>query len=57
MLLYRIAKQNFINDFKNLNDSIIPFQSIQPALSTLIYDVKTTVWNPNNWEQVFRYTE
>lgn len=53
----QIDLQNFINDFKNLNDSIIPFQSIQPALSTLIYDVKTNVWNPDNWKQVFKAEE
>lgn len=53
----QIDLQNFINDFRKLNDSIIPFQSIQPALSTLIYDVKTNVWNPNNWEQVFKAEE
>lgn len=50
----QIDLQRFIEDFKNLNDSIIPFQSIQPALSTLIYDVKTTKWNPENWKRVLK---
>ena len=53
----QIDLQRFIEDFKNLNDSIIPFQSIQPALSTLIYDVKTNEWNPDNWKQVFKAEE
>ena len=53
----QIDLHSFINNFKKLNDSIIPFQSIQPALSTLIYDVKTNVWNPDNWKQVFKAEE
>jgi superfamily II DNA or RNA helicase len=53
----QIDLQRFIEDFKNLNDSIIPFQSIQPALSTLIYDVKVNEWNPDNWKLVFKAEE
>lgn len=45
----------FLNDFPDLNESEIPFQSINPALSTVIYRLDHFEWTPENWQTV--YTE
>ena len=51
----RIKKEldfnNFINGFSNLNVSKIPFQSLKPALSTVVYKNHTNQWFPNNFNK------
>lgn len=44
-----------LNDFPELNESEIPFQSINPALSTVIYRLDHFEWTPENWQNI--YTE
>lgn len=46
---------DLLNEFPNLNEAEIPFQSINPALSTVIYRLNSLDWNPENWQDV--YTE
>lgn len=41
--------------FPNLNETDIPFQSINPALSAVIYRLDTFDWNTDNWQDI--YTE
>lgn len=43
--------RNFLDGFKHLDKSEIPFQSIRPALSTVIYTNNTTEWSPLNWRE------
>lgn len=43
----------FLDGFDNLLDSIIPFQQINPAMSTVIFQCAVDTWNPSNWEQGF----
>lgn len=50
-----IAFSDLLNEFPNLNEAEIPFQSINPALSTVIYRLNSFEWNPENWQKV--YTE
>lgn len=47
------AFAELLNDFPNLNESEIPFQSINPALSTVIYRLDRFDWTPANWENIF----
>ena len=42
-----------LNNFPDLQESEIPFQSINPALSTVIYRLDRLDWTPANWENVF----
>ena len=49
----QIDFNQFIQDFRNVDASLVPFQSIQPALSTVIFNVDNNEWNPNNWQSVF----
>lgn len=42
-----------LNDFPDLQESEIPYQSINPALSTVIYRLDRMNWIPGNWENVF----
>ena len=42
--------KSFLAGFTHLNSSIIPFQNISPALSTVIYKNEGNEWNPGNWE-------
>lgn len=42
----------FIHSFKNIDDTKVPFKSIMPALSTIIYKTGDT-WNPKAWESIF----
>ena len=42
-----------LNDFPELQDSEIPFQSINPALSTVIFRLDRIDWIPDNWKHVF----
>ncbi|MBE5320944.1 DEAD/DEAH box helicase family protein [Pedobacter sp. MR2016-19] len=41
----------FLEGFNHLENSIIPFQNIVPALSTVIYKNGGDEWNPNNWQE------
>lgn len=50
-----VAFADLINEFPNVDNSEIPFQSINPALSTVIYRLNTMTWNTDNWQSV--YTE
>lgn len=43
----------FLDNFDNLSDSIIPFQQINPAMSTLIFKCAVDTWYPSNWEAGF----
>jgi superfamily II DNA or RNA helicase len=43
----------FLENFDNLSDSIIPFQQINPAMSTVIFQSSVNTWNPSNWELGF----
>lgn len=42
-----------LDDFPDLLESEIPFQSINPALSTVIYRLDRIDWMPGNWKNVF----
>lgn len=44
---------DLLDDFPGLIESEIPFQSINPALSTVIYRLDNFEWEPSKWEQVF----
>ncbi|MBQ0090758.1 MAG: DEAD/DEAH box helicase family protein [Prevotellaceae bacterium] len=46
---------DLLNQFPDLNQSEIPFQSINPALSTVIYRLNTFDWQTDKWENI--YTE
>lgn len=48
-----IAFADLLNEFPDLNDSDIPFQSINPALSTVIYRLDHMDWDSDNWQTVF----
>lgn len=48
-----IAFTDLLNEFPNLDNSDIPFQSINPALSTVIYQLDHIEWNTDNWQNVF----
>ena len=43
--------QSFLEGFNNLDNSSIPFQNINPALSTVVYKNSGSEWNPNNWRE------
>jgi superfamily II DNA or RNA helicase len=45
-----IDLKNFLDGFRNLDSSKIPFQSIRPAMSTVVYKNSTDTWIPNNWK-------
>ncbi len=47
--------KEFLDGFGNLNDSIIPFAQINPALSTIIYKTNVNEWKPAKqyWEELF----
>lgn len=42
-----------LKEFPNLNEAEIPFQSINPALSAVIYRLNTMTWFPEKWKLVF----
>jgi len=46
----QIDFREFLNGFQNINESIVPFQNIRPALSTVVYRNRTDTWNPRNFE-------
>ncbi len=41
----------FLNGFEDLDSSKIPFQSLTPALSVVVYKNKTNAWAPLNFEE------
>lgn len=43
----------FLEKFDNLSESIIPFQQINPAMSTVIFQSTVNTWYPSNWESGF----
>lgn len=45
----------FLDGFGNLDDSVIPFAQINPALSTIIYRTNVAEWKPakHYWEELF----
>ncbi|GHT34683.1 hypothetical protein FACS189434_11270 [Bacteroidia bacterium] len=45
-----IDLKNFLDRFRNLDNSKIPFQNIRPAMSTVVYQNNANTWNPNNWK-------
>lgn len=42
--------KEFLGNFKNLENSNISFQEINPAMSTVIFKNIATAWNPSRWE-------
>lgn len=47
------AFDELLSDFPDLNEANIPFQSINPALSTVIYRLNRFNWIPDNWKNIF----
>lgn len=45
--------KSFLDNFNNLSESVVPFQEINPAMSTVIFKCGVNTWNPANWEQGF----
>jgi superfamily II DNA or RNA helicase len=43
--------KEFLDGFSDLEDSVIPFQSIKPAMSTVVYVNGKNEWSPNNWKE------
>lgn len=45
--------KEFLDGFNKINDSVVPFAQINPAMSTIIYKNIFNEWNPNreNWEE------
>lgn len=41
----------FLAGFEDLNESDIPFQNINPVLSTIIFRHDNNTWQPNNWRK------
>ncbi|GAA4736894.1 hypothetical protein GCM10023229_14290 [Flavisolibacter ginsenosidimutans] len=50
-----ISIKEFLDGFSNLDDSLIPFTQINPALSTIIYKTNVNAWKPakHYWEELF----
>jgi superfamily II DNA or RNA helicase len=46
----QIDFKEFLDGFQHLNESLVPFQNIRPALSTVVYRNRTDTWNPRNFE-------
>lgn len=47
------AFTELLNNFPGLNEAEIPFQSINPALSTVIYTLDHFEWDTTKWEHIF----
>jgi superfamily II DNA or RNA helicase len=43
--------RHFLEGFQHLDESVIPFQQIRPALSTEVYRHNSITWRPNNWRE------
>ena len=48
----QINLNDFIRNFSKIEESMVPFQSIRPALSTVVYDVQTRDFNPLKWKEI-----
>jgi len=46
--------QSYLSNFRNIEESIIPFSAIQFPLSALFYKYSGNSWNPNQWEKGIR---
>ena len=46
-----IEYKNFMEGFENINNSNIPFSTISPKFSTVVYKNKTNGWFPNNFSK------
>lgn len=45
--------KSFLDNFNNVSESVVPFQEINPAMSTVIFKCGVNTWNPSNWEEGF----
>lgn len=45
----QVNLQEFLSGFTSLNETIIPFQDIRPAFSTVVYKNLTDDWNPEGF--------
>lgn len=43
--------QKFLDGFHEIENSSIPFQNINPAMSSVVYHNGGNEWNPNNWRE------
>ncbi|MBO0330400.1 DEAD/DEAH box helicase [[Muricauda] lutisoli] len=43
--------QEFLDGFNDLENSKIPFQNINPAMSSVVFRNNGDVWNPKNWKE------
>lgn len=48
-----VAFTELVNEFPNMSSSDIPFQSINPALSTIIYRLNTMDWMTEKWKTIY----
>ena len=48
-----IDMKSFLDNFNNISESIVPFQEINPAMSTVIFKCGVNTWNPSNWKESF----
>ncbi|RKE47100.1 DEAD/DEAH box helicase [Sphingobacterium detergens] len=46
-----IEFSEYLDGFSGLDESKIPFQSLRPALSTVVYKNHTDTWFPNNFQE------
>lgn len=49
--------KEFLDGFQNLDESQVPFDEIDPALSTVIFKNNSSEWNPANWQSGFQGIE
>lgn len=47
----QIDLQEFLSDFQNIEESIIPYQDIKPAFSAVVYKNHTNEWSPRNFKK------
>lgn len=47
----QIDLQEFLAGFNHLDDSLIPFQEIRPAFSSVVYQNQTEGWHPMNFKK------
>lgn len=45
--------KSFLDNFNNISESVVPFQEINPAMSTVIFKCGVNTWNPSNWKEGF----
>jgi hypothetical protein len=46
-----IDLKRLLGSFNGLDNSMIPFQGIRPAISAVFYRSSCLEWNPDNWEE------